>query len=348
MLFFSCIGKMEKTTPVIESISESVYASGIIKTKNQYQVFPTISGIINKIYVNENDLVKAGAPLLLISDQTSKINRANARLSADFAGVEANKEKLVDLKNNIALAASKYHNDSLIFKRQQNLWNQNIGSKVELEQKELACQNSKTALESAKIKYTDLIKQLEFNAKQSKNNLDISRYKESDFTIKSEIDGRIYSLNRKKGEMVNPQTTLAIIGDANVFFLELQIDEYDIIKIKPGQKVFISMESYKGEVFEASVSTINPLMNERTKSFLVEAEFVKQPPALYPNLTVEANIVIQVKEKALTVPRNYLVNDSLVMIGKNKKQTVITGLKNYQKVEIVEGLKPDDIIYKPE
>lgn len=339
---------MEKTTPVVENITESVYASGVIKTKNQYQVFPTVSGVISKIYIEENDLVKAGSPLIRISDETSRMNRVNAGLAADYANVDANREKLNDLKNNIVLAANKYHNDSLLFTRQQNLWNQNIGSKVELEQKELACQNSKTALESAKIKYTDLLKQLEFNAKQSRNNLDISRYKESDFTIKSEIDGKIYSLTRKKGEMVNPQTALAVIGDASGFFLELQIDEYDIIKIKTGQKIFISMDSYKGEVFEASISKINPFMNERTKSFLVEAEFIKQPPALYPNLTAEANIVIQAKEKALTIPRNYLINDSLVLIEKNKKKPVITGLKNYQKVEIIKGLEANDLIYKPE
>ena len=147
--------------------------------------------------------------------------------------------------------------------------------------------------------------------------------------------------------MVNPQTSLAIIGNASDFFIELQIDEYDIVKIKTGQKVLVSMDSYKGEVFEAVISKINPLMDERTKSFLVEAEFVKQPPALFPNLTAEANIVILAKNNVLTIPRNYLIDDSLVLIEKDKKKVVVTGLKDYQKVEIIKGLTANDIIYKP-
>lgn len=56
--------------------------------------------------------------------------------------------------------------------------------------------------------------------------------------------------------MVTPQTPLAVIGDATVFILEMQIEEYDIAKIKLGQIVLLTMDSYKEEVFEASVSKI--------------------------------------------------------------------------------------------
>ena len=348
ILFFSCNKKGETTKPATENISESVYASGIIKTKNQYQVFSTVSGNISKIFVTENDRVKTGSPLMIISDETSRLNVRNASLASNYADLNANREKLVDLKNNIALAQSKCSNDSMLYIRQQNLWNQNIGSRFELEQKELAYQNSKTALQSAKIKYNDLLKQLELNDAQSKNNLAISRYRESDLTIKSEIDGKVYSLNKKRGEMVNPQTALATIGDATRFLLELQIDEYDIVKIKLGQKVLVAMDSYKGRIFEAAISKIDPLMDTHSKSFLVEAEFVTQPPVLYPNLTVEANIIIATKENALTIPRNYLVDDSLVLIAKNKTKSVTTGLKDYQKVEIIKGITANDIIYKPQ
>ena len=175
ILLFSCNNKVEKTRPVIENITESVYASGIIKTRNQYQVFSTVSGIISKIWVTENDLVKSGSPLMLISDETSRLNRQNATLASEYAELNANREQLIDLKNNIAFAQSKCSNDSLLFMRQQNLWNQNIGTRLELEQKELAYQNSKTMLQSAKIRYNDLLKQLKLNAAQSKINLAISR-----------------------------------------------------------------------------------------------------------------------------------------------------------------------------
>ncbi len=344
----SCNSKLEKTTPQITNITSSVYAAGIVKTRNQYQVYSTVSGIIEKIYVTENDLVKKGSPVMLITDQTSKLNRENSDLSAQYADLRSNADKLTDLKNNIALAESKYHNDSLIYIRQQNLWTQGIGSKLELEQKELNAQGSKISLESAKIKYNDLLKQLELSDRQSKNNLAISRSRESDYTIKSELDGKVYFIYPKRGEIISPQTALAVIGDANAFYLELEIDEYDIVKVKLGQEMLITMDSYRNEVFEARVTKIDPLMNERTKTFLVEAEFTKKPPVLYPNLTVEANIIIQKKEKAITIPRNYLVSDSFVLVNKTERKQVKTGIRDYQRIEIVEGLSDKEVIYKPQ
>ena len=348
ILFFSCNEKIEKTKPITENITETVYASASVKAKDQYEVFATVNGIINKIFVTENDLVKTGTPLMQVIDKSTTINAENAGLAAEYSDINTNKEKLTNAKNSISLAQSKLSNDSLLFKRQQNLWAQDIGTKVDLEQKELVYKNSKTALETAKSDYTDLLKQLEFNARQAKNNLAISKYKESDFTIKSEMNGKVYSITKEAGEMVNPQTSLGIIGNATEFLLELQIDEYDIAKIKLGQPVLLTMDSYKGDVFEAKISKIYPLMNERSKSFTVEAEFVKMPLVLYPNLTAEANIIIQEKKNVLTIPRSYLIDDSLVMIEKDKMKKVVTGLKDYQKVEIIKGINSNNVIYKPQ
>lgn len=147
--------------------------------------------------------------------------------------------------------------------------------------------------------------------------------------------------------MVNTQSPVAIVGDATGFILELQVDEYDIARVQPGQKVLLSMDSYKGQVFEAEVKKINPLMNPQSKSFTVEAAFIKPPPALYPNLTTEANIVIAVKEKALTIPRNYLLEGDFVLLPGKEKEKITTGLKDYQKVEILSGLTVNDVILKP-
>src|SRR5580765_6117630 len=141
-LITACRSKIESTLPATENITESVYAAGRVKTVNQYQAYATVSGIIDKIIVTENDLVKKGSRLILLSDQSSKISRENANLSSKYADVESNQEKLSDLKNNILLAASRYSNDSMLYVRQKNLWAQGIGTKTELEQRELACQNS--------------------------------------------------------------------------------------------------------------------------------------------------------------------------------------------------------------
>ncbi len=342
----SCKQKQEQTKPTVENISESVYASGIVKSNNQYQVFATVNGLVEQIMITEGDTVRKGSAIMVIRNETSKLNADNARLSAEYADVGANEEKLNELRLTIQLARSKMMNDSLLLSRQQNLWNEGIGTKNELEQRELALKNSTTAYRSAILRLEEMQKQLSYAAQQSRKNLQISTTIAKDYTIKSEVNGRVYSILKEKGEMVNQQSPVAIIGDANSFMLELQIDEYDIAKISTGQKIMLKLDSYKGQVFEAVVKKINPIMNERSRSFTIDAGFVKQPPVLYPNLTVEANIIIQTKEKALTVPRSYLVDEGFLMLANNEKRAVIIGLKDYQKVEILKGITATDIIYK--
>lgn len=347
LLLISCKSKVEKTKPSIESISESIYASGIIKSKNQYQAFATVNGIIETIYVTEGDSVKQGTPILLISNEAQRLNKDNATLASEFSDYNANRGKLREAKSFIELAKNKMTNDSLLLFRQKNLWQQKIGTQVELEQRQLAALNSKTSYISALEKYDELNRQLGYSSSQSKNNLLISNKLESDFTLKSEIDGIVYSLPKSKGDIVGLQTALAVIGDAKHFILEMQVDEYDILKIKNGLKVIVNLDAYKGKVFDAVVTKINPIMNERSKTFIVEAEFIKPPETLYPNITFEASIVMTAKNNAMLIPRNYILNDSIVMKSNGEKVIVKTGLKDYQKIEIVSGISADDELIKP-
>jgi HlyD family secretion protein len=346
-LLLSCKSKQEQTHPTVENITESVYASGIIKSKNQYQVFSTSNGLIKDILVTEGDIVQKGTPIIRIGNETAQLSVENARLAADYSSVNANADKLQELRINIDLAKSKLNNDSTLLERQRNLWTQGIGSHNELEQRELIYKNSQAAFQAAVLRYKDLQRQVRFSAQQSQKNLQISNTLAGDYTIKSETNGKVYNLLKEKGEMVNTQTPIAIIGDATNFLLELQVDEYDIAQIRLDQKALVSMDSYKGKTFEARITKINPIMNERSRSFTVEATFISQPPSLYPNLTVESNILIQTKTNALTIPRNYLINDSFVMLATKEKIKVSTGLKDYKKVEILNGLSATDIIIKP-
>lgn len=346
-LLLGCKSKVEKIHATTEDITESVYASGIIKSENQYQVFATVNGIIEKVFVQEGDTVHTGTPILSISNETSKLNKQNAQLAAAYSDYEANRSKLQELQIAIDFARSKMQNDSLQFMRQQNLWKQQVGSQVDVEQRQLSFQNSRTAYVSALLKYEELQKQLRYLSNQSKKNLQISAKQESDYIVKSELNGKVYNLLKEKGESINQQTPLAVIGDAARFIVELQVDEYDIVKITKGLQVLITLDSYKGEVFEAVVSKINPIMNERTKTFTIEATFTKAPPTLFPNLTVEANIVLQSKKGVLTLPRHLVSDDGTVTKSNGDKVAVQTGLKDYQKIEIISGITADDELIVP-
>jgi HlyD family secretion protein len=347
LLIIACNAKQETTKPIEEGITESVYASGIIKSTNQYQVFSTVNGVIATILVKEGDVVNKGDAILKLVNTNAQLNTENAVLTADYAAKNTNAEKLHELEIATIFAKAKMNEDALLQQRQQNLWNDNIGSKNELEQRQLAYKSSATAYQTATLRYTQLQKQISFQAKQSKKNLQIVSSVKNDYTIKSSANGKVYNILLKQGEMVTTINPVAIIGDANNFMMELQVDEFDINKIKQGQKILLSLDSYKGQVFEATVTKINPIMHDRSKSFTIEAAFIKQPATLYPNLTCEANIVILQKAKAITIPRSYLLAGDSVWIEKDKKQKVVVGLKDYQKVEIISGITVNDIIYKP-
>lgn len=232
----ACKNKVETIFPTQESITESVYASGVVKSANQYQAYSTVSGIIETWFVEEGDSVKVGTPLVRLSNEASKLSVQNAELSASFNDYESNRSKLQELKLNADFAKQKYNNDSLLYARQESLWREQVGSQVEYEQRQLAFQNSKTAYETALLRLADLRKQLEFASRQSKKNLQLSQKQESDFTIRSDIKGKVYNKLKEQGELATPQTPLVVIGDANSFLLSLQVDEYDIVRIKLGDR----------------------------------------------------------------------------------------------------------------
>lgn len=346
VLLYSCQTPNENIKPVIKAVSQSVYASGIIKSQNQYQAYATVSGIIEEIYVVEGDSVKVGQPILRVSNEVQQLNLENARLNADFNNLSANQGKLNEAAASIDFLRNKMKNDSLLFFRQKKLWEQSVGTKVELEQRELSFQSSRNAYNSALIRYNDLKRQLNFVSSQAQKNLHISQSLAQDFILKSQMNGLVYNLTKSKGELVNPQTPLATIGASNQFILEMQVDEYDILMLKKGLEVLVKLDSYKDQVFEAKVTRINPLMDERNKTFLVEAEFIKTPARIYPNISFEASILIKTKEKALLIPRNCLLNDSSVVKANGDTVKVKTGLKDYQMIEIISGLSINDELKK--
>ena len=347
IILVSCKDKREKTSPVVKTITESVYASGSVKSNQQYQILAGVNGKIEKIFVAEGEEVEAGTKLFLMSNSIQQYTENNAKLNAENASLAANQSRLVEVEQQVNWQFNKLKLDSSLYYRQLALFKQQVGSQLELEQKELNYQNAKTAYLSAKVRRDELAKLIKLQAKQSVNNLKISQQQANDFEVKSLFKGTIYQINKKVGEVVTAQTPIGLIGDSRLFTLEMQVDENDIFKINLNQEVLITMDSYKGQVFKAIVNRISPIMNDKNKTFLVEADFTVGPPKVYPNITFEANILVQRKEKALLIPRNYLINDSMVVKENGEQVLVQTGLKDLQMVEILSGLNEADVIVKP-
>jgi len=348
ILVSACQSKQKTIKPVRQTITESVYASGVIISKNQYQVFATVSGIVDEVFADEGARVEIGSPILSIANDAQKLMADNAKLSAEFNALKLNRGKLDEALSFVRLTKSKMDNDASLLERQKSLWSQKIGSKVELEQKELAYESSKSNYTSAKEKLEELERQLDYLSKQAQNNLLISYKNSADYLVKSKVKGTVYQMNLAKGEIVTSQTPIAIVGDDEKYLLEMQIDENDIVSVRLGMPVLVVLNSYRDSVFNAVVSKINPIMNVQSKTFTIEAEFVRPPGVLYPNISFEANVVIRTKKDALLIPRSYLLDDSIAVNKSGKRLNVKTGLKDYQMVEILSGINANEELIIPE
>lgn len=344
----SCNNKKETISPQQKNITESVYASGIVKSKNQYEVYSKVNGVIKTFFVKEGDTVKAGSPLFEIDNKSITFSADNARLAAANASYTANLDKVRDAANAVENAQKKLANDSLLYIRQKNLWEKNIGTKTELEQRELSYLNSRSAHTAATSRLSDTQKQLKLTSDQARNNYGINQSLRSDLIVRSIVDGIIYKINKEEGEFATSQMPVAVVGASTDFIVELNIDEKDVMKVKPGLAAFIRLDSYRSQVFEGTLINIDPMMDERTRTFKAEAIFISQPSLLFPNLTVESNIVVQSKQNALTIPRNYLVADTAVMMENGNLKKIRIGLMDYNLAEVTEGLTSNDKIVMPE
>lgn len=342
----SCSQEYDNIKPVTSSITESIYASGIIKSDNQYVVYPKVTGIIEHIFVEVGDNIIKGSPILSIYNKNQQLNKENAELTALFYDFNSNVVKLNDLQGQIEIAKLKVQTDSIQFNRQTKLKAKNVGTDIDYENSKLAYNNAKARYASAINDYKEYKRQLKYNSAQAQRNLKITGNNQKDYTVFSEINGRVYSINKNQGEMISPQTELAILGSSDRFLLEMQVDESDILQIVKGQKVIVTLDSYKNKAFEAMVTKINPIMDETTKSFEIQAVFTNTPETLYPNLNFEANIIVNTKEDALLVPREYVFNDSLVELENGDTALINTGLKDFRMVEVLSGLNKDQVIRK--
>lgn len=345
---FSCKKEVASIKPEFKSITASVYASGTVKSLKQYNIYAGSTGLIKSISVNEGSLVKKGDVILKINNMAAILQADNAALAVKFNDYDLNMDKVTQIKKDIEIASRKLKLDSMMMSRQNNLWEQGIGTKNDQEQKELNYFNTKANLDNLRLKLKDILRQLKYASSQSKKNLEIIKSQVNEYTIKSEIDGKIYSLTKEVGEMVGPTTQFGVIGDDKNYMIELQLDEYDITSIKIGQAVIVKMDSHHDSVFEAKVDRINPLMNEKTRTFTVEAVFVTKPDILYPNLSVEANIVLNKKDKTLTIPSQYVFENHYVMLKDGTKKKIKIGLRDYQLTEVLEGIDSGTEIIIPQ
>ena len=349
-LLGSCSSKEENSLkPKLGTITESVYASGTVKAENQYTVYATVSGVLKQINAVAGQAISQGQALFLIDSEKAALQTENAQLAYQLSQ-ENNRyiqDKIGEMELRVQDAKDKMTVDQSVFARNKNIKAYNVISEVAYEKVELAYKNSKNNYEAAVKQLAQLRAQVQNEQRKSNINLHYNQKNEGDFTIRRAVNGELFDVLVKEGALISPQTPLAIIGKKGNYVLELEVDENDMALVALGQTLLVTLDSYKGHVFSAAVDKIYPIMDLRSRTFKIEAHFVKTPPKLYPNLTAEANIIIQEKKNALTIPKSYLVNDTYVMVSKTEKRKVNVGISDYYQVEITAGLTAQDVIFKP-
>ncbi|MDG1572444.1 efflux RND transporter periplasmic adaptor subunit [Robiginitalea sp. M366] len=348
-LLAGCGKKDNGITPEVQDITEAVYASVTIQPDSMYRVYASVGGILEQNLVQEGDTVMPGDALVQIAADAPERYRENARLQMEWAADQYKGEAspLRDLASRIRLAELTYRDDSLNYDRQRKLWAQQIGSRATLEARQLAYERSQSQLEQLRSEYQRKKQELHTAMVQAENQFRASQSDAAQFRLRSKIRGRVYALYNEPGEGVSPSQPLAMVGSPDTFLAELLVDEVDIVRLRPGQDVVLSLDAYQDTVFQGFVARIYPEKDARNQTFRVEARFNTPPAVLFPGMSGEANIIVATRTDVLTIPRNYLVGADSVRTAAGLKK-VSLGLQTLDRVEVREGLEANTRILKPD
>lgn len=347
-LTFGCGSEEDGIKARVGTITESVYASVTLQPDSMYDANAPISGIVDEVFVKEGDEINKGDALVKIKNEAPELSKQNAQLALELARSNYSGQSTVlqGLDQQLEIAKINLKLDSTNYKRQRRLWNQGIGTALELDNRKKAYEVSSKTYLNLLNEYERTKNELLTKLRQAQNDYKKAQVAENDFIIQSRLKGKVYDVLKEPGELVGPQEPVATVGLSDQFIIEMLVDEVDIAAVGIGQKALITLDAYPGEVFNAQVTRIYPRKNERTQTFLVESMFSQAPEVLYPGLSGEANILIQQTENALILPKRYVAN------GQVKTDdgfvAVETGLESMEDIQVVSGIDSATLIYLPE
>lgn len=316
--------KVERAT-----ISNSVTATGTIEPVNKVEVGTQVSGIISKIYVDYNSIVKKGQVIA----ELDKIN-----LESELASAKAN----------LASSKSELDYQETNYKRMKALHDKGFISDDDFDIADLSYKKAKEAY----------LVQLQ-TVQKAQTNLGYA-------TITSPIDGVVLSKDVEEGQTVaasfSTPTLFTIARDLTDMQVVANVDEADIGNVRDGQRVTFTVDAFPDDTFEGRVKQARQQGEE--ESNVVTYEVVISAPnndlKLKPQLTANVNIyteeienVVSVPAKALRFsPSKEMMNDGEKIKDCNatnklwiketnilKAYPVKTGITNGIRTQILEGVK---------
>ncbi len=308
--------KTEKVAKV--NILNSVTATGSIEPVNEVTVGTQVSGIVSKIYVDYNSVVKKGQVIAELdkSNLMSQLNSAKSQLSQAQASLRSAQSDLDYQKAN--------------FNRYKTLYQKGLISANDYESARLSYQTSVQTVASRK----DQVVAAQEEVSRAQTNLSYA-------TITSPIDGIVVSKSVEEGQTVNANMStpdlFTIAQDLTNMQVVADVDEADIGDVKKGERVTFTVDAYPNDTFEGTVTQVR--LEATTTNNVVTYEVVISAPnadlKLKPGLTASVVIYTQESNGVLSVPSKALrYTPAKETVGGRKIQDV-SNAKN--KVWTLEG-----------
>ncbi len=343
VLLQACSGSDSYKTPQLKPLMEAVYASGFVISKNEYQVFAQAEGYVTEIVAKEGTVVKKGDVVFIIESQQQNARYQIAKEGYDMAiqNYQNGSPILSEVEAGVRSAITKAVYDSVNLVRYGNLIKQNAATQADYDRMKLTHENSKNDLLLQRSRYGKLKNQLSLELKNAENQWKISSEESGRYSVRSEVDGRVYKILKEKGELARRNEAVAVLGSKDSFYMQLNVDEMDIRKVNTGQEVWVKIDAFEDQTFHARVTEVHPLVDSRQQSVRVDADFTEPLLRGFSGLAVEANIVIQKKDKAMVIPKSALLPGDSVLVEtkEGKRKTKIKrGIETLDEVEVLEGL----------
>lgn len=303
---------------------------------------PVNEGRIVRLYAGQGTRVKKGQKLADL--ESSDIDQAEADYLKALADYE---NALRSSAAEIKLAQESYDRNKLLYEQKITAGKNLQAAEHDLEVAKAAGENSvngtKAALVAARRHLLILgINDATIDALSKKTDLAAT------FSLSSPIDGIVVERNATVGASVGTDANVFKIIDLSRVWIDADVFEKDLPRVKPGQEVKLTVTAFPQSTFTGKVILINSVLDPETRTVKVRTEVANPDGRLKPDMFANVQIVTDVNRAAISIPQSAVLNDegkTIVFVADGtgyKKRQVQAGIQNNDRVEIVDGLTAGD------
>jgi HlyD family secretion protein len=161
------------------------------------------------------------------------------------------------------------------------------------------------------------------------------------------FDGIVSQRMVEVGESVIPGQPVLEVVSLDRLYVSAPLDEIDIGRVREGLPARVTLDPYRGRVWQGVVTRVSPVVNdvrEQNRTLEVEVEMTPDPeaPEPKPGTSADVEIVLAKRDGVLRVPTQAVIEGKRVLAienGKAVERPVKTGLRNWDWTEITDGLR---------